>query len=193
MISKSRKLKIKNQKKHNQNYNGCKSIKTLHIPFNHETRKTKLLEVFVVELSSRLGLEPLDFIPKIQNIGVSVRHLFGRYIERKITHTLNYYCDDFKLIMSEYDEKTIELWWIEVFNKGKGLGSDILNKILCLSDELGIGIRIIPVDIDNKEGKIKTLYRLRNWYKSFGLKSRDFNRTPVLYYEPQIIELRQVS
>ena len=68
-----------------------------------------------------------------------------------------------------------------------------MNTILDVSDELGIGVKLIPVDFDNTERKIENLYRLRNWYKSFGFKSIDNNRTPVLFYEPQIEELKQVA
>jgi len=193
MSTKSRKLKRKNKRIHNQKFNGNSTGKLIRLLNEDKSDRTLLLEKFVIELSSKLGLKPMDFIPLIQNTGISVQNGYKRYNESKRTRTLNYQCDEYKLILSEYNNQTIELWWIQVFNKGKGLGSEILNTILDLSNEMGTRIRVIPVDFDNKEKKIENLVRLRKWYKSFGFESVDSNQSPVLYYEPQVLTLIQVS
>lgn len=193
MKTKKRKLKRKKQRIHNQKFNGNSNGRLKRLLTENKPERTLVMEKFVIELSSRLELKPLDFLPRIQNTGISVQNGCKRYSERKMTRTLNYLSDKYKLIFSEYDNQTVELWWIEVFNKGIGLGTEILNSILNVSDELEIRVRVIPVDFDNKEKKIENLIRLRDWYKSFGFKSIDYNRTPVLFYEPQEITLKQVS
>jgi hypothetical protein len=153
---------------------------------NSQLTKLELLEIFVINLSSKLGLEPSDFIPIKDRTFCNVLHGNKVYTETGIKHTLGYINNDYRLIFSESNENTVELYWIQMFNKGLGLGSEIMNTILDLSDEFGIRIRVIPVDIDNYERKIKNLFRLRNWYRSFGFKSYDSNRTPVMFYEPQV-------
>ncbi len=193
MSTKSRKLKNQKAKIHNQKFNGRNGkMRKVHLN-NSEDQKVEALETFVINLSPQLGLQPSDFIPIFIETSASVSHKNGIYNENGIKHTLHYICDDYRLIFKEFNENIVELYWIQVFEKGTGLGTDIMKKILKISDELEIGVRLIPVDIDNNERKIENLIRLRNWYKSFGFKSNDYNRTPVLFYEPQIEELKQVA
>lgn len=193
MKNNKRKLKRKKQKIHNQRFNKNSTSKLRRLIIESKPMKTVLMEEFVIELSSKLELKPLDFKPFIRDINVSVKHGEHTYTESKLSRTLNYQCDKYKLIFSEHDNQTVELWWIQVYDKGNGLGTEIMNKILNVSNELGIRVRVIPVDIDNKEKKLENLNRLRDWYKSFGFQTINFNRTPELYYEPQKEQLRQVS
>ncbi|WP_289063843.1 hypothetical protein [uncultured Zobellia sp.] len=99
----------------------------------------------------------------------------------------------FRLSLIPNNNHSIEIWWIQVYNKGNKLGTEIMNKILDVSDELGVGVKVIPVDIDNPDGKVRNLYRLRDWYRSFGFVNKNYNRTPELFYEPQTEQLKQVS
>lgn len=157
--------------------------------------RTKLekLREFKSRLSEDMSINPNDCYEYYFNKELSVRNGDKVFRQKGCTYQIGYQNQNFRLSLTPLNSNTIEIWWIQVFNKGNGLGSDIMNNILDISDEMGIGVKVIPVDIDNEEMKVENLYRLRNWYKSFGFKSRNFNRTPELYYEPQTEQLKQVS
>ncbi len=70
----------------------------------------------------------------------------------------------------------IELWWLEVDNQSKGLGTKLMNDLLDVVEELGYKLYLTPVPFKNK--KVYTnkqmhnaFVRLRNWYESFGFET----------------------
>ena len=81
----------------------------------------------------------------------------------------------------------IELWWLEINDKGNGLGTEIMNNILDIIDELGEKLYLTPVPFVTS-GKYKTnmdyhnrFLKLRGWYESFGFEKIALN-TPSLMY-----------
>jgi cytochrome oxidase Cu insertion factor (SCO1/SenC/PrrC family) len=73
-----------------------------------------------------------------------------------------------------------------VKNRGNGLGSDIMSKILDVSDRLGIKVKLVPVDYDEDENSPKNyLQKLKNWYsEGFGFKKSIFSFDPYYTYTP---------
>ena len=87
------------------------------------------------------------------------------------------------------DESMIELFKIEVFDKGKGTGTHLINGILDVSDDVGIGVKVIPISFQKDS---MTLYKLRDWYRSFGFDTKGILTRPELYYIPNL-ETSQVQ
>ncbi|MCZ2845087.1 MAG: hypothetical protein O2U61_01095 [Candidatus Bathyarchaeota archaeon] len=87
------------------------------------------------------------------------------------------------------DINMIEIYKIEVFDKRKGTGTHLMNKILDISDELGKSVKVIPIVF--KEDSM-TQYKLRDWYRSFGFDSKGILKRPELFYIPDL-ETSQVQ
>jgi len=72
------------------------------------------------------------------------------------------------------DYENIYLASISVTEKGKGIGTDLLNTVLDYCDEKGYKLFLHPFPLDytkdrfNYKKAILLFYRLRDWYKSFG-------------------------
>ena len=75
-------------------------------------------------------------------------------------------------------ENEVELWWIQCENRGIGLGTILLNKVLDISDYFGIKITLCPIPLDGGD-----ISKLRTWYASFGFKGNTFS--PYMTYTPQ--------
>jgi GNAT superfamily N-acetyltransferase len=97
--------------------------------------------------------------------------------------------DRFELLLIPVSENMVELFKINVFDRGKGTGTKLMNHILDVSDELGITVKLIPI---NFLGESKNNFRLRNWYESFGFKKKGFMKRPEMYYTPEI-EFKQAA
>lgn len=91
------------------------------------------------------------------------------------TMFLNYETNDWVVQLSESEDyKNIYLAGIYVFNKGNGVGTDVLNKILDYCDENNYKLYLHPFppeyskDKLNEKKALARFYKLRDWYKSFG-------------------------
>ena len=117
MSTKSRKLKKQKAKIHNQKFNRRDGkMRIVHLN-NSDTQKVEVLEKFVINLSPKLGLKPSDFIPIFDKTLASVRHKNGRYSEIGFKQTLQYLCDDYRLIFTEFNDNIVELYWIQSLQK----------------------------------------------------------------------------
>jgi len=176
------KFKISNQKKINKETN-----------LKPSNSKGEILKEFQMKLSDKMKLNQEEWEKYTFEKRLRVFHKNKIFKIREVSYQMDLVNENYRLSLLPNNSNSIEIWWIQVYKKGKGFGTNLMNIILDISDELGIGVKVIPVDFDTEDENIEHLYRLRSWYKSFGFKSKDFNRTPILYYEPQVIKLKQVS
>jgi GNAT superfamily N-acetyltransferase len=143
------------------------------------------MKLFIQMLSERLKVNPLIY-PK--STRYSVIHYKKRWIKETGLKTFfRFVNEEFILEFFSVSEDKIELSMIEVLDKGKGKGTFLLNTILDVVDELGLKLRLVPVDYTNFSKSLLKNYRLRNWYKSFGFINLDGNKTPYLTYLPNQI------
>lgn len=143
------------------------------------------LETYCDELRMRLGIEVNQVQTVIQKqvfTDVLVKkNSPKRYHEQKDNvPTFNMENECFKLSFLQHDENTVELYWIETFEKCKGMGSDLMNTILDVADDLGIDIRTIPADFDGVKGKYD-IFTLRKWYESFGFTNGFYKKAVYTY------------
>ena len=155
--------------------------------------KDEILKEFQIKLNEKMRLNKNDWDKYSFIKRLIVFHKNKIFRTKGVSYQMKIKNEDYRLSLIPNNSNSIEVWWIQVYKKGNGLGTDIMNNILDVSDELGIGVKVIPVDIDSEEFVKGNLYRLRGWYRSFGFKSRNFERTPELYYEPQREQILQVS
>lgn len=92
----------------------------------------------------------------------------------KFTMFVNYETNDWIVQLCESEDcKNIYLAGIYVNDKGKGIGTDLMNKILDYCDETGYKLYLHPFPPEYSKGNLidkKALlrfYQLRDWYKSF--------------------------
>jgi len=105
------------------------------------------------------------------------------------TMVIEYETNDWVVQLSESDDyKNIYLAGIYVFNKGKGIGTEVINKILDHCDEYGYKLYLHPFPIDYKKGYMSDknalleFYRLKDWYKSFDMVEEE---NGYMVYHPQ--------
>ena len=89
---------------------------------------------------------------------------------------LSYEYDDYAVAVSNSDDmENIYLAAIKVNKQGNGLGTELMNKILDHCDELNVKLYLHPFPLEytkenfNEKKALPLFYRLRDWYKSFGL------------------------
>ena len=86
------------------------------------------------------------------------------------------------------DCDNIYLAAINVFDKGKGIGTELMNTILDHCDEIGKKLFLHPFPIEytkekyNPKKALNGFYRLRDWYKSFGMEEQSDG---YMVYNPQ--------
>jgi len=170
--------------------------------------KILTLDTFIRELSKKLGVKPSDwlfqpsypcrtsstFIPFNQRNRKKQKRKEVKF--EKTVPTFILQTEKFKLIMSAVSEFKVEIFMIKSLKEIKGIGTNLMNNILDVSDELGINVDVIPSDYDVEfrkkfeespdtikgQGLTKYMKFLVSWYKSFGFKSSMF--TPKLTYYP---------
>lgn len=139
---------------------------------DQQLRNLDTLETFVTELEKKLGYEALgEIYPEICT-NVLRPNGKSRYQQKlKNVHVLTFKTECYKLKLIPSTENCIEVYWIEVKDteRCRGLGSELMNTILDISDELNIKVKAIPCDMMG-DGTIEVLYRIRNWYRSLGFK-----------------------
>jgi hypothetical protein len=145
----------------------------------------ELLSMFGDEIRMKLDVPLSNIGTYVTNIHTEVASGNGRYSEKKHqTPMFELKTDCFRLAFTKHSDDTIELYWIEVFDKCKGMGSELMNIILDTADEMGVNVRCIPTDMKG-DGNIKTLYRIRDWYRSFGFEAGKLAKA-VFTYSPQV-------
>jgi GNAT superfamily N-acetyltransferase len=106
------------------------------------------------------------------------------------TMFINYETDDWVIQLSESEDyKNIYLAGIYVFNKGKGIGSNVMNTLLDYCDENNYKLYLHPFPPEfskenlNEKKALLRFYKLRDWYKSFGMVEQ---QDGYMVYYPQI-------
>jgi hypothetical protein len=149
------------------------------------------LEYFVTILSEKIGITPNDWFPRLSYHSSNVWDINKNkmyYEEKDQLHIMSYEDECFRLEISEVSADCVELLWLKVDDKCKGKGTEIVNNVLDTADEMGIKIKVLPVDfepnvIGNQKTPMDYLKWLRDWYRSFEFKSYS-SFTPALMYYP---------
>ena len=144
------------------------------------------LESFCQEIHSRLGLKDDEVTCIIQDVVTVVFLRKGKNYKESKTKVPQVWMktECFKLCFIQHNSNTVELYWIETFAKCKGMGTDIMNTILDVADELGVKVRAIPADFDHGHNGTKAfamLRRLREWYVSFGFQNSIIKKAVYTY------------
>ena len=111
-------------------------------------------------------------------------------VDMDYTMVLVYETDDTQVTLcNSEDYENIYLASISVNDKGKGIGTDLLNTILDYCDDKGYKLFLHPFPLDytrenfNIKKALPLFYKLRNWYKSFGFVEQPDG---YMVYNPQI-------
>jgi len=163
---------------------------------NKGLKGIRTLEMFIMTYSEKsiLNISENEWIPMVRphksrvnwkSIGFS-----NNYTEIDDQKCIISYEDDcIRLEFSNVNDTTIELLFLNVQDKCKGLGSKVLNNILDICDEMGLILKVLPINYEVPKDMYMTdkeyLKWLREWYKSFDLISID--QTPNLYFVPSLI------
>ena len=105
----------------------------------------------------------------------------------------------FKMIIHFKDDKSIGIHYLEVEEQGKGVGTEIINIILDLCDDMKFNVDVFATSFNTKYADVpvkqltkymlkhqeKANQRLRSWYNSFGFKSDLFKPFMMKYLVPQ--------
>ena len=100
---------------------------------------------------------------------------------------LEYSNKDWKVQLTESEDfENICLAAIKVNNKGKGFGTDVMNRILDYCDDNGYKLYLHPFPLEyvknfNFKKALNGYFRLKDWYKSFGLVEQSDG---YMVYEP---------
>jgi hypothetical protein len=161
-------------------------VSKLKVYTNYKPSEVQTLEDFTTLLTEKLGIKQEDWLPIVGPIQAKVFWLEKKktYSEKKENvHIMNYEDDCVKLQLYSIDSNTIELGWIELNERCKGKGTEIVNCILDTADDLGVDVRVLPVDFScGGVEPIKYLRWLRDWYKSFEFKSYSQYSPALKYY-----------
>jgi hypothetical protein len=141
----------------------------------------------------------VDFAEKFnENIG-GTRIIFAHmtkaiYLDRRgrkpyvvkttIPQPTVYFDTDAYHICMFYENDILELHLMDVMDKGKGLGSKLMNAMLDAADEIGIRVKLIPIAYASSDTPsfVDDCVRLKRFYMSFGFQPN--NISPYLTYIP---------
>jgi hypothetical protein len=145
------------------------------------------LESFVKEFSKMANI-PFDefengFNERYSETLIYQKNKFKKYKENRFGEFYMYENDIYKLKFCALGENLVELYWIEVYENNKGIGTKLMNYILDAADEVSVEIKLIPIPFNTFRSDFESRIRLRNWYKSFGFYSKS-TLTPAMYYSP---------
>lgn len=162
--------------------------------FNTETKKwVKVRERNETRVMSDAYL---DFISKFKEVmGVeetestflNLGHQEGsknKLVEVSVyTHATRFTTDDWTLFVTPYNNAGIEIYKIEASKAGSGIGTNLMNSVLDIADELNICVNLVPVPFTNRYGIGGINHtKLNEWYMSFGFKKNFHSR--YLTYKP---------
>jgi hypothetical protein len=129
---------------------------------NFKPEKLKVLEKFVNEVSDELNVEFNNEIIDFTRMTLNGKKM---KLQKFISPIFYYQSNEFELSFIPFSESSVELWKINVKNRGKGIGSEIMSRIMDVSDRTGIKIKLVPVDYDCDEtNQNGYLIRLKSWY-----------------------------
>jgi hypothetical protein len=145
--------------------------------------KLVVLKEFINEVSKELNVE---FNYTINSFERGVTRGKKYKIEKFETSMYKSNSIGFQISFIPYSNNSVELWEINVSKRGIGIGSEILSRILDVSDRTGIKVKLVPVDYDSDENTSEDyLNRLKNWYSiGFGFKKSKFPFDPYYTYNP---------
>ena len=134
-----------------------------------------VLQLFMGQFVERNGLDHSNVHATIFNKGTET-FWKGRTWTEWVSECagIGYETDEFNIVFAEKSTDTIELYMIEAKERGKGIGTELLNQVLDLADEFGINIQLVPTPYKNVNDKRYCSF-LREWYASFGFKSNIYN------------------
>ena len=101
----------------------------------------------------------------------------------------------FELMLHLRGNNTIGLHYLKVYNKGKGMGTNIMNILLDACDDFNFNVELFASSFESEFAKIKyqdltkkqieaterANQRLRSWYNSFGFKKSMFSNFIMTY------------
>jgi GNAT superfamily N-acetyltransferase len=108
------------------------------------------------------------------------KKLNGKYkavpVDMNYAMILEYVGDNWVIqLANSNDYENIYLSAINVKDKGKGIGTDLMNRILDYCDDNGYKLYLHPFPLDysgikfNYKNALNEFYKLRDWYKSFNM------------------------
>ena len=164
-----------------------------YLPFNgnftaNDERVSAVVETLAAKMNFKNQVRVGNQNLLAANVGLSKS--ISTFFINKGTHTVFAINEETFKIDLTYNPKydCIELWWLEINDKGNGFGTEIMNNILDIIDELGEKLYLTPVPFV-KSGKYKTnmdyhnrFLKLRDFYLSFDGFQRIANNTPSLIY-----------
>jgi hypothetical protein len=111
-------------------------------------------------------------------------------VDMNYTMVLTYDTDNSQVTLcNSEDYENIYLASISVTDKGKGIGTNLLNIVLDYCDEKGYKLFLHPFPLEytkekfNLKKALPLFYKLRDWYKSFGFVEQEDG---YMVYNPQI-------
>ena len=84
--------------------------------------------------------------------------------------------EHFSIVFGSFSVNTVELYMLQVRDKGKGFGTIVMNQVLDVADSLGINVCLIPTPYQNKDDMGYQKF-LRFWYASFGFVGSSMSPT----------------
>lgn len=154
------------------------------INVRYKTEKMEVFEYFVNELSKDLNVTFEGFKTTFQR-GKSNGKKYK--VKTFTSEILKYKSFEYELSFIPYSDDSIELWIINVRNRGLGLGTELMNKVLDVSDRTGIKVKLVPIGYDSDKNTPKEYdLRLSNWYSiGFGFRKSKFSFDPYYTYYPE--------
>ena len=146
--------------------------------------KSSVCESFIKELSQELNIvfetkENVFFMRGVHQ---------GNKVKRKTFLSTEYVSYNLgnEISFIQNSDDSVELWKINIKNRGNGYGTKIMNKILDVSDRTGVKIKLVPIDYDEDENSPKNyLQKLKNWYWELGFEKSKFPTIdPYFTYYP---------
>jgi hypothetical protein len=86
----------------------------------------------------------------------------------------------FSIVFAGSSINTVELYILQVKDKGKGIGTMALNQVLDVADKLALNVCLIPAGYQNRDDMEYQKF-LRCWYASFGFVSSPLS--PIMTYK----------
>ena len=123
-----------------------------------------------------------DFI-KAAYQGKSWRYDYGQHLRMRISSP------EFKIEVNALNETTIDLFTIEVTNKGQGLGNDLMLYVMAIADVSDTDISLVPVAMNSSDDVHKAEEAaewLRHWYDC--MRFSECEDSPEMIYHANWIE-----
>jgi hypothetical protein len=139
---------------------------------------------FVEKFHENIGGTRIIFSHMTKAIWLDRRGRKPYVVKTTIPQPTVYFDTDAYHICMFYENDILELHLMDVVDKGKGLGSKLMNAILDAADEIGIRVKLIPIAYASSDTPsfVDDCVRLKRFYMSFGFQPN--NISPYLTYIP---------